>query len=232
MPSSGRWCHTNLKAVDLSVLNHNYRAKLINPMVNELHKVWQDAPPKGYSSVIEGRDQMAKASKSTQASETRRMRGFEPAIGFMQRDLRTVSETRGFAVTRLLTHWAEIVGPDLASMTKPLKISYNREGMGATLMLLTRSATAPQVQMLLPSLQEKVNAVYGYKAIARITLTQTAPVGFSEGQAEFTTPLKAKVLPPDPMVVAKATEVANGVQNESLRSALEAMAQNVLSQSK
>ena len=188
--------------------------------------------PYGYSSLIESRDQMAKASKVSPQLKTRRMRGFEPAFGLMQRDVRTVSETRGFAVTRLLTHWAEIVGADLAAITKPLKVGYNREGMGATLTLLTRAATAPQVQMQLPILQEKVNAVYGYKAIARITLTQTAPTGFSEGQVELTVAPTAKVPPPDPVILAQAIHVTQGVQNDKLRSALEEMAKNILSRTK
>lgn len=188
--------------------------------------------PYGYSSLIDSRDQMAKASKVSPQPKTRRMRGFEPAFGLMQRDVRTVSETRGFAVTRLLTHWAEIVGADLAAITKPLKVGYNREGMGATLTLLTRAATAPQVQMQLPILQEKVNAVYGYKAIARITLTQTAPTGFSEGQVEFTVAPTAKLPPPDPVTLAQAIQVAQGVQNDKLRSALEEMAKNILSRTK
>ena len=188
--------------------------------------------PYGYSSLIDSRDQMAKASKVSPQPKTRRMRGFEPAFGLMQRDVRTVSETRGFAVTRLLTHWAEIVGADLAAITKPLKVGYNREGMGATLTLLTRAATAPQVQMQLPILQEKVNAVYGYKAIARITLTQTAPTGFSEGQVEFTVAPTAKVPSPDPVILAQAIQVAQGVQNDKLRSALEEMAKNILSRTK
>ena len=34
-------------------------------------------------------------------------------------------------------------------------------------------------------LRERVNAVYGYNAIARIRITQTAAAGFSEGQADF-----------------------------------------------
>ena len=188
--------------------------------------------PYGYSSLIDSRDQMAKASKVSPQPKTRRMRGFEPAFGLMQRDVRTVSETRGFAVTRLLTHWAEIVGADLAAITKPLKVGYNSEGMGATLTLLTRAATAPQVQMQLPILQEKVNAVYGYKAIARITLTQTAPTGFSEGQVEFTVAPTAKVPPPDPVILAQAIHVTQGVQNDKLRSALEEMAKNILSRTK
>jgi hypothetical protein len=34
-------------------------------------------------------------------------------------------------------------------------------------------------------LRARVNACYGYNAIARIRITQTAPTGFAEGQAAF-----------------------------------------------
>ena len=48
------------------------------------------------------------------------------------------------------------------------------------------------VQMQLPKLRERVNACYGYNAISRILLTQTAPTGFAEGQAEFAPAPKPK----------------------------------------
>ena len=164
-------------------------------------------------------------------SQSRRMRGFEPASGLLKERIRTVGEKRGFAVTRLLTAWAEIVGEDLARITRPVKIGYAKGGMGATLTLLTASAQAPMVQMQLPAIQEKVNACYGYAAISRISLTQTAPTGFAEGQAEFTPAPKARPAP-DPALKARATEVAAGVTDDSLRNALETLAQNFLSRAK
>jgi hypothetical protein len=66
------------------------------------------------------------------------------------------------------------------------------------------------VQMALPVLKERVNAVYGYAAINHIHLTQTAPTGFAEGQAEFT-PAPKETPQLDPVVQAKAEEAANGV---------------------
>ncbi|MGB3278029.1 MAG: DUF721 domain-containing protein, partial [Pseudorhodobacter sp.] len=117
---------------------------------------------------------------------TRRMRGFEAASGLLKERIRTAGEARGFAVTRLLTAWAEIVGADVAAITRPVKVGYGKGGLGATLTLLTTSANGPMVQMQLPAIKEKVNACYGYAAISRITITQTAPSGFAEGQAEFT----------------------------------------------
>ncbi|MBP9951178.1 MAG: DUF721 domain-containing protein [Cypionkella sp.] len=158
---------------------------------------------------------------------SRRRRGFEPAAGLMKEQIRSASESRGFAVARLLTHWPEIAGAQLAPITRPVKIGYGREGMGATLTLLTTSAHAPMVQMDLPRLKEKVNAVYGYNAIARILITQTAATGFAEGQAQFlpATPLQRQ---PDPQIVAEAARTAAPIRDDGLRKALEAMAQNVL----
>lgn len=162
---------------------------------------------------------------------SRRKRGFEAASSLLKDRIRTVGEQRGFAVTRLLTQWAEVVGEDLARTTRPVKIGYSRDGMGATLSLLTTSSHAPMVQMQLPKIREKVNACYGYAAIARITLTQTAPMGFSEGQAEFIAAPKVAP-PPDPAILARAAEAADGVQDTSLRAALEALAQNILNRPK
>lgn len=158
---------------------------------------------------------------------SRRRRGFEPAAGLMKEQICSASESRGFAVARLLTHWPEIAGAQLAPITRPVKIGYGREGMGATLTLLTTSAHAPMVQMDLPRLKEKVNAVYGYNAIARILITQTAATGFAEGQAQFlpATPLQRQ---PDPQIVAEAARTAAPIRDDGLRKALEAMAQNVL----
>lgn len=126
-------------------------------------------------------------SDDASAPPPRRLRGFEPAASLVARRLRSGAEARGFAVTRLLTHWAEIVGPATAAHTRPVKISHGR-GLGATLTVLTDGAHAPLVQIQLPQLRERVNAVYGFNAIARIAITQTAPQGFADGQAAFRPP--------------------------------------------
>jgi len=163
---------------------------------------------------------------------SRRMRGFEAASGLLADRIRKAGETRGFAVSRLLTHWAEVAGEDLARITRPVKVGYGREGFGATLTLLTSSAQAPMVQMQLPALRDRVNACYGYAAIARIALTQTAPTGFAEGQASFTPAPKAAPTRPDPAVTARAAQTAQGVQDTGLRDALALLAQNILCKSK
>lgn len=165
--------------------------------------------------------------KDNASPPPRRRRGFEPAAKLVAARVQSASEGRGFAVSRLLTHWPEIVGEQLASLTRPVKVSHTRGGFGATLTLLTTGAVAPMVEMRKDHLRERVNAVYGYSAIARIHLTQTAGTGFAEGQAQFTHAPKAPA-PPDPTLVAKATETAADIKDEGLRAALELLARNVL----
>jgi hypothetical protein len=169
---------------------------------------------------------MAAKGLSSPNPEHRR-RGFEPAFGLMKDAVRVAGESRGFAVARLLTHWAEVAGADMAQKTRPVKIGYGKGGMGATLTLLVKAAEAPMVQMALPVLKERVNAVYGYAAISHIHLTQTAPLGFAEGQAEFTPAPKAAP-EPDPAVQAQAAKAASAVADPALRTALEQLAQNIL----
>lgn len=158
---------------------------------------------------------------------SRRMRGFEPAGQLLSSRIRSAGESRGFAVTRLLTAWDEIAG-DVARMTKPVKVGYGREGLGGTLTLLVQTAHAPMVQMQIPKLIERVNAAYGYAAISRIILTQTAATGFAEGQTPFDAPKRA----PDPKAVAVAHDLAAPVQNDGLRAALELLGQNILTRRK
>ena len=160
-------------------------------------------------------------------SADHRMRGFEPAFGLMKQAVRVAGESRGFAVARLLTHWAEVAGEDMARKTRPVKIGYGKGGMGATLTLLVKASEAPMVQMALPVLKERVNSVYGYAAISHIHLTQTAATGFAEGQAEFTPAPKAAKAP-DPVTRAKAEAVAGVVADPGLRAALEQLAENIL----
>jgi hypothetical protein len=111
-------------------------------------------------------------------------------------------------------------------------VGYTRDGLGATLTLLVAAAHAPLVQMRLPELKARVNSVYGYSAISRITLTQTAPGGFAEGQDPFAPApgdaTRARTVA-DPVVAARASQVAAPVRDGALRSALEALARNVLS---
>ncbi|WP_299923163.1 DciA family protein [uncultured Pelagimonas sp.] len=157
--------------------------------------------------------------------------GFARTSNLLQNQVRKASESRGFAQSRVLTHWEEIVGEDVAGMSRPVDISYGRGGFGATLSVLTNGANAPLLQMKREEIRTRINAVYGYNAIARIRVTQTAKTGFSEGQVDFTHRKKPQKPAPSRETIAKAQEVTHEVADDSLRAALERLATNVISKS-
>lgn len=168
--------------------------------------------------------------KSTFQPPRRRARGFARTGGILQGPIRKATEKRGFVETRLLTHWAEIVGQAMAAITKPVKVGYGQQGLGATLTILTNGANAPMVQAELPKLQDRVNACYGYAAIARIRITQTSATGFAETQQSFSgQPQKSAVTPEQIEQVAQSVQ---DLQDDTLRHALETLGQNIVTRTK
>ncbi len=156
--------------------------------------------------------------------------GFAHTAKLLEGNIRKASESRGFAQSRVLTHWAEIAGADIAAISRPVEISYGRGGFGATLTLLTTGANAPVLEMQKEKLRERINAVYGYNAITRLRVTQTAATGFAEGQADFVhRPKQVEKTRPDPDQTARARSVTAEVGDDSLRAALERLGANVIS---
>ena len=174
---------------------------------------------------------MAHPGKTPTALTRRRKRGFEAASSLLAQRVQKAAEGRGFAVARLLTHWPEIAGERLAAMTRPVRISHGRGSFGATLTLLTTGPVAPMVEMQLPQLRDRVNACYGYNAVQRIVLTQTAASGFAEGQALFAAAPRAAT-PPDPQIIAEADQVASQFTDPTLAAAMARLAMNIKTQKK
>jgi hypothetical protein len=167
------------------------------------------------------------ASKS---KDKRRYGGFVTASSLVGQRVRIATEKKGFAVSKVLTNWPEVVGEETARITRPVDVKFSKDGFGATLTLLVAGAYAPMLQADLPKIREKVNACYGYNAISRIKITQTSATGFSEGQAQFTAIPKQVTV--DPAIIQTSQAIAVGVQSDGLRDALEALGQNVLSRAK
>ena len=164
--------------------------------------------------------------------------GFARAEKLLTGQIRKASEKRGFAESRVLTHWSEIVGEDLARMTRPIEVKYGRVKLdgkmhndyGAKLVVLTKGSFAPILEMRKAEIVQKINAVYGFEAIRHVIVTQTAPVGFAEGQVSFDhRPARPHERAPKPEAVAEARELSQGVTDDSLRAALERLGANVIS---
>ena len=104
--------------------------------------------------------------------------GFKSASSFVHQLTQKSFEKRGFAQAKLITHWSEIVGSELYNSARPVKISFPKSGLGATLNIEIDGAFGPEIDLQRESIKEKVNRVYGYTAVAKIRFTSSPSLGY------------------------------------------------------
>lgn len=128
---------------------------------------------------------------------------------------RPVLKAQGLAGSRILTEWEHIVGHDLAAHCQPEKLSFPvGKKVGGTLTIAAENGFAPQLQHMQPVLLERLATYFGYKAITRITISHTyVPAQPPQKKA-------ARVVLP-----AGSEHMADGVEDEELRAALQSFAQ-------
>jgi len=139
-----------------------------------------------------------------------------PLADLMGATLSGVFKAQGFANTEILSRWADIVGPEIAAHSEPIKINWPRPvgeetPAPATLMLRVEGPAALEIQHLSALILERVNRFFGWQAIGRIALRQA--------------PLRRRApprrpAPPDPALAARIAESLPTIDDEDLRKAL------------
>ncbi|MEM7241444.1 MAG: DciA family protein [Pseudomonadota bacterium] len=132
---------------------------------------------------------------------------------------------RGFAQSRLLTQWPEIAGAAIAKIARPVNVSYPKTGLGAVLTLLTNGANAPLLQMQIPEILRRVNAVYGYRAIHEVRITQSSRHGLAETPANFDHKSPTKALSKESQEALDT--LVSDVKDDNLKSALTALGKSL-----
>ena len=133
---------------------------------------------------------------------------------------------RGFAEAQLVAQWPDILGADLARRTAPEKLSFPRgDRRDGTLRLRVASGAATEVQHRSPLILERINAFFGYRAVARLTLVQGPPAR------------PAPAGPPTPRPLAAQERQAldrrlAAIEDPALREALRALGEAVIGTAK
>ncbi|MEM7545023.1 MAG: DUF721 domain-containing protein [Pseudomonadota bacterium] len=173
-----------------------------------------------------------KGGSKTETLALRRAVGFLRASELAPNALKTAGAKRGFAELRLLMEWRDVVGEALASVCRPVKVSYGGRGgpgLGASLVVTTEGARAPEVEMQKTRIIEKVNVFYGYRAISRLVIDQsrsaTPPLpstarqtGFAEAAEPWTGADESTQIREKPV---------SGVEDERLGLALSRLGTNI-----
>lgn len=120
---------------------------------------------------------------------------------------RKAFEKFGFSTAALITDWAQIAGAEIARWSVPEKLRWPRfpqgtdeadvEGRpGATLILRVDPARALDVEYRARQIIERINAYFGYRAVAELRLVQ-APLQRTE-QGATRAPAAASAAAPKP----------------------------------
>lgn len=160
----------------------------------------------------------------------RKARGFVRAGGLIEGQVRVCAGKRGFVQARLRALWPDIAGAEFAAICAPLRLARARGPAGGLLTVAVSGAHAPQLQMLLPLLRERINAALGPGTVGRIQLTQ-AVHGFAEPSEPYAPE------PPAPPVdlgveLGAVAGTLSTIGDDRLRGALETLARNVVSRSR
>jgi hypothetical protein len=155
-----------------------------------------------------------KDTDSGMATDDRHVYGPRPLSALVPRLTRPAFRRRAPATAQVLSDWAGIVGPAIAAVTTPRRLS------AGTLTIACAGPIAMELQYLSSELIGRINAHLGSQTVAALRFVQTATVP----------------TPPPPVqtvasnVTAEANAAVQTLPEGELRAALSALGRAVLSQ--
>lgn len=157
------------------------------------------------------------------SNETDRRRGAMRALAAdVPQVVKPALGKRGFSEGQLVAQWAEIVGAELARRMMPEKLTFPPgERRDGTLRLRVAPGFALEAQHREPQILERLNAFFGYRALARLALVQ-GPLPTETPAA----PRRCRDLAPSERL-ALAQRVA-GIADSELRDALTRLGEAVI----
>ena len=173
---------------------------------------------------------MKPKDKQAEQEKDRHAKGFTHAAAFVKGRFRTAAAKRGFASTRILTHWPEVAGAEIAAMSQPMAVRFDKAKRENVLTLLTTGAFAQQLSMSAPLILERVNAEFGFRAVDRVRVTQSWK-GQRAKPAALLQPVARQTDPPGSADLLSA-EIVHEIEDAALRNSLSELGRSIVARSK
>ena len=126
--------------------------------------------------------------------DVERRRGLAPVAAAAARVAAPLLKKRGLAEARIVTDWRAIAGDLVSERSAPERLVRARQADGAaggTLRLRVAGSWALEFQHIAPELIARINAYFGYPAVARIQIVQ-APLPAARRAPPRPAPLSAE----------------------------------------
>lgn len=137
---------------------------------------------------------------------------------------------KAFAEADVICNWKGIVGDDIASYSKPVKIDFKKgERIGGILIVETLGgAFALELQLKTKFLLDKVNTYFGYEAVKSLRILQNPKCNISSDQS-INNSEKVLVTEEEENYIK---EVSSDIQNSELEHALQRLGCAVIANNK
>ncbi|WP_020181262.1 DciA family protein [Methylopila sp. M107] len=153
---------------------------------------------------------------------------------FLPQAIGPVAAKQGFANGEIVSRWPAIVGPEIAAMTSPQKLSVPPRAPSAnpdapperaTLTLRVEGAFALEIQHRAPEIIERVNAHLGWPCVGQVKIRQGA---IPPREAASRRPALREPTAAETAAVAAAT---SGIEDEGLADAVARLGRAALAKS-
>ena len=142
------------------------------------------------------------------------------------RTLREFDAKYGQGPGALIARWREVVGPEIAKRTEPVKLTRGRNGAPSSLEIRVAGPAAAIIQHQAHDILARVNLFLGADAVQKLRIVQ----GPLRAQTEGAAPLRRRPAPLDAAQEAKLAASLAGEPDGKLKQALLALGRGVLRQ--
>jgi len=158
---------------------------------------------------------------------TRPARRPPPVAGkALSRKLREFDAKYGQGPGALMARWREVVGPEIAKRTEPVKLTRGRNGAPSSLEIRVAGPSAAIIQHQAHDILARVNLFLGADAVQKLRIVQ----GPLRAQTEGPAPLRRRPAPLDAAQEAKLAASFAAAPDGKLKQALLALGRGVLRQ--
>ena len=140
----------------------------------------------------------------------------KPLADLVTKCVTNVFARQGFTSCEIVTHWDDIVGPEIAALAEPIKMQWVRsrdpdDARPATLVLRVDGPAALEIQHMSAVIIERVNRYIGWQAVDKLSLRQAPLIRHRDR------PRRQRI--DDAIAVAMAAQLTD-ITDEGLRRAL------------
>lgn len=139
--------------------------------------------------------------------------------------IRELDEKFGQGPGALQARWREIVGPEIARRTEPVKLTKGRNGAGSSLEIRVAGASAAIIQHQGQEILSRVNLFLGADAVQKLRIVQ-GPL--RQAAAAAAKPAPRRPQPLDAAAEAKLAQGLDGAPDNALKVALMSLGRAVM----